>query len=527
MVRPTIRQTISNQIGSHVFPTVLALSLIAFATSSAAQTTKPVQSRTAMPVNVETQKPSKLTAPLQAPKKAVAVPPSFDELSFHLKFESYLNRERPPAGVPDYQQIGAHFRTESEGRVFNGTLELGGSFATAVENYSNVYAPEAYLELRTSDFAEAELNGELRARVSVGRRLEVWSQLDRHWDLGLWEPLNRFDALRPIDQGLTGAFIEAGTGDFKLVAFASPIYVPEQGGNFSLQNGRFKSASPWFIEPTDRLILFSESTQVQYDILTPSTGSIISHTSGGVLLRYGNQQDGFYAQASYMFKPRNQLSTPFEGSLNLTDTSSFAYVQVKPQVNYHQLAGAELGYSSLTQDGDRAFGIGISALMDVPTNEFPGLNLTYQELDPMMFLSPKVSFGFDVGITDIEFAVSYLQATGGGVKMNGPFANEKAVFGSRVPFKEALALDGRMAVGKGRRSTFTLGGRWLEELSEDGSMLQADASLDFSMNGQTQDWRVSIMGDVLGSRLPANENRGYVSRYRGNDRWISQISFIF
>jgi hypothetical protein len=465
--------------------------------------------------------------PIKVSAKSPNQTPAFDELSFNLRFESYLNREKPPAGVPDYQQIGAHFRTESEGRVFNGTLEIGGSFATAVENYSNIYVPEAFLELQTADYTEAELNGDLRARVSVGRRLEAWSQLDRHWDLGLWEPLNRFDALRPIDQGLTGAFIEAGTGDFKLVAFASAIYVPEQGGNFSLQNGRFKSASPWFTEPTDRLILFSETTQVQYDILTPSTGSVISHSSGGVLLRYGTLQDGFYTQASYMFKPRNQLSTPFEGSLNLTDTSSFAFVQVNPQVIYHQLAGAELGYNSPSQDGDRAFGFGVSALADVPNNEFAGPNLTYQELDPMLFLSPKVSVGFDIGRTDFEFAVSYLQATGGGFTMKGPFASEKAIFGSRVPFKEALAVDGRMAVGKGRRSTFTLGARWLEELSENGSMLQADASLDFSMNGQSQDWRLSLMGDVLGSRLPSNENQGYVSRYRGNDRWISQIRFIF
>lgn len=471
------------------------------------------------PEAVNAAKRSKLVGPSEAS--------GIDELSFKIRFESYLNREKPPAGIPNYQEIGAHFRTESQGRTFDGTLELGGSFATGVENYSNVYVPEAFLALQTSDFAEAELNGDLHARISVGRRMEPWSQLDRHWNLGMWQPLNRFDALRPIEQGLTGAFLEAGTGDFKLIVFASPIYVPEQGANFSLQNGKFKSASPWFTEPTDRLILFSETTQVQYDIITPSTGSVISQSSGGVMLRYGNVRDGFYSQASYMFKPRNQLSTPFEGSLNLTDTSSFAFVQISPQVVFHQIAAADLGYNSLTADGDRAYGVGVSALVDLPSNSPAGTNLTYQELDPMLFVSPKVYVSFEVARADFELAASYLQATGGGFTMKGPFASDKAIFGSRVPFKEAVALDGRMAIGKGRRTTFMLGGRWLEELSENGSMLQADASLDFSMNGQTQDWRFSLMGDVLGSRLPANENQGYVSRYRGNDRWMSQIRFIF
>lgn len=452
---------------------------------------------------------------------------TLDELAFYMKFESYLNRERPPAGIPDYQLIGAHFRTESDGRYFEGTLELGGSFATSVENYSNVYVPEAFLELKTENFEDAEFNGDLHARVSVGRRLENWSSLDRHWDLGIWEPLNRFDALRPIDQGLTGAFVEGGTGDFKFVAFVSGIYIPEQGAAFSLQNGKLKSASPWFSEPTDRLILFSETTQVQYDILTPSTGSVISQTSGGVLLRYGSLTDGFYSQVSYAFKPRNQLSTPFEGSLNLTDTSSFAFVQIHPKVNYHQLLGGELGYNSVSQDGERALGAGLSVLTELPINEFPGANLTYQELDPMTFISPKLMVGFEALNSDFEFALSYLHVEGGGFTMKGPFASDKAIFGARVPFREALALDGRVMVGKGRRSTLTLGGRWLEELSENGSMLQADASLDFSVNGSTQDWRVSIMGDVLGSRLPSNENQGYVSRYRGHDRWMSQLRFVF
>lgn len=454
--------------------------------------------------------------------------PVVDELSFSMKFESFLNREQPPAGVPDYTQIGAHVRTESEGRIFKGTLDLGGSFATEVENYSNVYVPEAFLELQTEGFLKAEAAGNFRSRLSLGRRLEKWSLLDRNWDLGLWEPLNRFDALRPIDQGLTGAFIEAGTGKLKLVLFASPVYIPEQGGNFSLQNGKFHTSNPWFVEPTDRLILFSETTDVRYDMATPSTGSVISHASGGALMRYGNFDDGFYMQGSYAYKPRNQLATPFEGALNLTDTTAFASVQVKPQVIYHQLSAAEMGYSFNSDDRRRRASVGVSALLDVPMNVDPGPNLTFQDLDPLLLLSPRIATGFDLSrAMEAELAVSYLSSTGGGFAMRGPFASDRAVFGPRVPFREAVAVDGRVTVGKGRRSTFSMGGRWLEELAESGSLLSADASLDFSLNGQTQDWRLSVMGDVLGSRLPPNENIGYVSRYRGNDRWMSQLRFIF
>lgn len=526
MTRKTELTEISPRMAVALLAGVLGISgLLGWSSSALAQSTgskRPIV--TPVP---DTAAPSATSETKLSRKPKVKVK-SVDELAFALKFESFLNRERPPAGIPDYTQIGAHFRTESEGRVFKGVLELGGSFATAIENYSNVYVPEAYLDLQTSDFKEATEAGTGRARLSLGRRLEVWSVLDRTWDLGLWEPLNRFDALRPIDQGLTGAFVEAGTGPMKVVIYASPVFVPEQGGSFTLQNGKFRTSSPWFVEPTDRLILFSETTQVQYDVHTPSVGSVISHASAGALVRYGDFDSGFFAQASFAVKPRNQIATPFEGSLNLTDTMSYAAVQIEPQVIYHQIAGAELGYAVLKANGKRGVSMGVSVLMDMPMNEKAGDNLTYQDLDPLLLVSPTVGAGFELSNTsDLEVSLSYLSSSGGGFTMRGPFASDKAVFGSRVPYREAIALDGRMTIGQGRSMTLTTGGRWLEEIHENGSLLSVDASLDFSVNGQTQDWRVSLMGDVLGSRLPPNENIGYVSRYRGNDRWMSQVRFVF
>lgn len=450
-------------------------------------------------------------------------------LAFTYTLESYLNRETPPAGVPDYGQLGAEFKTRSQGRFFEGMLHLGGSFATAIENYSNIYVPEAYLMVQSENFAEAEVDGDTRARLSLGRRLEDWSRLDRHWDLGLWEPLNRFDALRPIDQGMTGGFIEGGIGDLKLIVFASGIYVPEQNGGFTLRNGRIKSSSPWFTEPTDRLALFPTSTtEIHYDIRTPSTGSVISHASAAGLLRYGNFDEGLYVQTSYAFKPRNQLATPFEGFLDLTETTNYASVGIEPKVVYHQLVGGELGYHAKFGEHGSRLGFGVSALYDQPDNQDPGPNLTYQVLDPLLLLSSTLDGEFYLGsAVDFGFGVSYLHSEGGGATMRGPFASDKPVFGPRVPYREAVAVDMKVTFGSGRRSSFSLGTRWLEELSESGSLLMGDINYDFSMNGVTQDWRVSVLADLLGSQLPANDNRGYISRYRGNDRWIGQLRFIF
>lgn len=443
--------------------------------------------------------------------------PFLDALSFNIRQESFLNREKPPAGVPDYTRIGAHFKTEGVGRIFRGRLELGGSFATSVENDSNLYVPEAFLEWRTAKWYESELDGEPRVRVNVGRRLEMWSQLDRNFDLGLWEPLNRYDAIRPVDQGLTGLFLEGAYGQSRLIFFISNIYIPEQGGGFRLQNGRFQSTSPWFTEPTDRLILFSESTQVQYDIRTPSIGSVINHPSGGMIARYGDAADGFFAQASYAFKPRNQLATPFEGSLNLTDTTSFAQVNIEPVVVYHQLMGGELAYRR------PQWGVAVSALVDAPLARTYGPDLTYPEMQPQTFVSPSVEARLPfAGSSELQVQLSYLDSFGGGQSLKGPFATDKAVFGPRTPWKKAAMLDARTVVGRGRRTEWSLGGRWLEELSENGSLLMAEASVDFAKL-----WQFALMVDVLGTRLPPNENVGTISRFRGNDRVMSELRFVF
>lgn len=501
--------------GSRVLLAGLVLSAVSGSPAAAAPVSKATVPALA-PAAPEATEKAKASS-LSSSKKAV------DELAFEVRQESFLNREKPPAGVPDYTQIGAHFRTETEGRTFRGTLELGGSFSTSVENYTNIYVPEAFLDWRTGSWEEGEITGDLRARVSVGRRLETWSLLDRSWDLGLWEPLNRFDALRPIDQGLTGFFVDAGSGNTKITLFLSSLYIPEQGASFTLQNGRIQSSNPWFVEPSDRLILFQESTSIQYDIQTPSVGSVINQASGGLLVRYGELEKGAYAQASYIFKPRNQLAIPFEAALDLTDTASFASVSVHPEVVYHQLIGFESGYSGET------FTAGLSGLGDFPINRESGPTFTYQELDPLMLLSPHLDGHFDLGAaSDLSLGVSYLASTGGGATTRGRFASEKGVFGPRTPWAQAVAVDGRVVVGRGRRTTWSFGGRWLEELSERGSLLMADAGCDFALKGATtQDWRVSLAADVLGSRKASNENQGYLSQYRGNDRIMSQLRFIF
>ncbi|MEK7356913.1 MAG: hypothetical protein AAB250_10715, partial [Bdellovibrionota bacterium] len=180
------------------------------------------------------------TAKLPAAPEAatISVPQSsfrgesyFDELTFTFGQENYLSRDAIKSGTSSYTQIQSHLRARTESRPLSGTLDIGGSFATDVENYSNISVPEAFLNWEQEDVEVT------RARIVIGRKLENWSSLDSDWDLGLIQPLNKFDGLRSEEQGLTGAFVGWGRGGFDLVGRGGVLGEAAQGVPHQLLEG--------------------------------------------------------------------------------------------------------------------------------------------------------------------------------------------------------------------------------------------------------------------------------------------------
>lgn len=447
-----------------------------------------------------------------------------DTLKLMLFSENYLNRQSPPAGVADYTQVGGHLRSQTQGQSAFAVIDVGGSFATGVENYNNLYVPEAFFAFSTPNWDFLEKKGMSRLRFSVGRKLENWSSIDRNWDLGQWEPLNRFDALRPVDQGLTGLFFEVARGRTSAVLFGSAVYIPEQGAPFELNNGNFQSASPWFSPLPTQLRLGSSLRPVRYELETPAVGSVIRQTTIGGLIRHGNPNEGFWIQGSYMYKPRNQIATPFRADLSLTETTNFARVQVEPTVLYHQLAAFESFYRG------SGFSLGLSGLADIPIDQQFDSELTYQAMQPLVFVSPSVEFrGQMFGRAKWSLGASYLGSFGEPDQSIGPNAlGDDTVFSSRTPFREAIALDGKIAQPINPRLNGSFGLRAIEELSEQGSILMVDLGFEYSSRrGGAKDWRFSLMADILGTELDVTEKRGYASRFRQNDRVITQLQYVF
>jgi hypothetical protein len=450
------------------------------------------------------------------PAKRVA-----DELSVNAGRDSFLDHQAPPAGISDYDYISVRLKTHSEGTWVTGYLEFNGSFATDVENYTNLEIPEGYLHWENAfsgaKFLSKSEIGPSAVRFSVGRKREMWSEVDSDWTLGLWQPLNRFDYLRPTEQGLTGAFLSLKSGDVEVLAFGSTLYIPEQSGPFELQNGTFSSRNPWFRQPADGMILFGKRTDVKYSMDIPTSGSVIDHGSGGFLVRKGAIDQGVYTQASFMRKPRNNLSLPFEGTMHLTNDSNYANVTVFPRVTYHDLIGFDSGYHF------SHLAVSLSVLHEIVESENLPPTLNQEKLSPITFISPKVEMRALANYYwGPKLTLSLLNSIGGDTTSEGSFAGGKGVFAPRAIYRQALGLSSESLLLRMGRFRLQHGMRWIEELSEGGTILMTDFRMFFG-----DSWRVLLSADLLGSRQAIDQTQGFISHFRDNDRISGQLTYAF
>jgi len=90
--------------------------------------------------------------------------------------------------------------------------------------------------------------------------------------------------------------------------FTSPLFLPDQGPNYQLNNGQFTSSNRWFMEPQSRVAMFGGSRQapLYFEIDQPSEEQIIMNSSFGLGVSYQSSSPFWFA-ANYAYKPQNQI----------------------------------------------------------------------------------------------------------------------------------------------------------------------------------------------------------------------------
>ncbi|MCM2279176.1 MAG: hypothetical protein NDJ89_13955 [Oligoflexia bacterium] len=416
--------------------------------------------------------------------------------------------------------LTAHWHGSGQGRVVDW-----GARATAVLQFGGSAKIAPYFEA-----AEAYLSSSRKlapVTLGIGRKLEEWNQLDEYWRLGIWQPRFRWDYIRPETVGLTGGYLTLELPGVRVVGFATPVFIPERGVDIAIANGSMSSASPWFIPPPSQMLVLDRPTPVAYSLEIPPIQEIVFRPSAGVLARVGaanSRQEGAWASAGLSWKPMNQLLLAYDGFLQHSSSGpQVVRAMIYPRVGYHRVISAEAGYNSPSVRG------WVSTLYDRPDRDITPGELTRQEVSPAFAFAPTLDFMMPgLGKVDSRMELGYLQVKGGSAPDTGRFAKGNGtVFDGRYPFTQAVVfgMRSRFAMLGGFGERVSASTRLLRDLAHPGSIYSMEISVR-----PAPAWNVQLAADILGSDMPQDPSvagSDYIGRYRGNDRFYGEISYVF
>ena len=173
-----------------------------------------------------------------------------------------------------------------------------------------------------------------RWRMNVGFRDVLWSEADRYWDYGLWQPRFLLDAFRPVQMGIPGIYLDY-EGQGSLIFLISYFYLPDIIIYPQINNKTLFSKNPFFVNSldffkwnVDEIKLF----QIK-NFLKPVIAFQIKHS-----VKISN------VSFSYAYKPVNQIqySGLFKGpNLSIETKEDFAVQDFRYSLVPHHIATFE------------------------------------------------------------------------------------------------------------------------------------------------------------------------------------------
>lgn len=265
------------------------------------------------------------------------------------------------------------------------------------------------------------------SKLYFGRKLNNWSQLDSEWNIGFFNPQFRWNAVAPENQGLSGIFWEKKESMWSLSLFASPVYIPDQGPGYELKDGKFENSNPWFQNPPQN-IDFNNGVilPIDYDVKRPETSDVVFQTSYGAQLQLG-QREGFFANASAVHKPANQLALGYK----VVGVVDRARVTVVPKVYKENDFAADIGYRN-------GWGSAvISGLYTQPKSPSFEAGFNAPKFEDSFSFGPQLN----LDLKSFKLGFSLLETSGGNIEEIGPDAStDRQPLSQRFLFRQAYQL---------------------------------------------------------------------------------------
>ena len=431
--------------------------------------------------------------------------------AFLMRFQSEKYRNINATGRDRssfYPSVSARMAVSQDWKIFSLTGEIEG-FITATQTKNRfVNVPEFYIG--SGDRFQS-------VKIAAGRKKVEWSKLDDSWRLGMWQPRFRWDYFDPEMVGLTGLFSTVDVGKWQFTAYASPLFVPEQGATFDEDNGTITSTHPFFSPPPKSLPVFEEETDLRYSIVIPSIGDVILNPGGSLQAKYENQ--GFTTKFGYGYLPINQILVGYEAYQYLP--KNHVQVKIHPRVVYHHIASLD----SAIKKGNWEFSL--SSLLEVPNDINKPQNLTVQNAATGFLVSPTLQYKRGDGAIQRSAKLSFLQTVGGIKNDSGLLAQgQQQIMESRYPYRTAISLSSQHPLFTSGNQFLSLHGKVIYDFTVRGSIYSAELHYGFQKS-----WDVSFGFDLIGAgKMKAPQEGGgadFFGYYRANDRIRGGIAYVF
>lgn len=365
-------------------------------------------------------------------------------------------------------------------------------------------------------------------QLTAGRRRYPWSEVDDHWNLGLWQPRLRWDYLRQEQLGLTGFFADlefdhGGDTSVRLIALATPFLIPELGnGTTEPVDGKFTTPNNrWQSTPSATAIYQGERTPLYYAVAPYKISDIVLNPGAAVRLSIEQRREGPYVGTAYAYKPMNQIQLGYDGNLSLyKQTGIDVPIKLNPYVYYHHLMGVDGGYR------DRSFRAWSSILFESPDRPSIPDSVTYQSSREAFVLSGGIDKEFfGEGLDALRVGGSYLRVIAGNDQDRGPLAKSGVTnFENRYPFAGAFSVSASSPFPGFRGRTLSISSGLIYDHVTTAAIL--NVQLRSSPIGRLS---LVIGADVLGNDAPITDTStsNWTLKYRNNDRVYGGIHYVF
>lgn len=254
----------------------------------------------------------------------------------------------------------------------------------------------------------------------VGRRKEMWSNLDDIWNLGLYQPLFRWNPILPESQGLTGIFLqfhqEQSALNWGVVLFGSNIFIPNQEASFEVDNGKFVASNPYFGKRPTQARISGQTDDINYEIEKPNLEKVVFNRSFAGKAYLGKATGtGFLLQTGFAHKPANELALGIDA---FATPNNSVQVNVLPNTVFHTLVSADMQYTW------KNLMVGLAGVKENREDSQFDPEWTYTNYQSATLVSPYVK----VRLRGFEVVTSYLDISGGEKSPKGNLANESKDF---------------------------------------------------------------------------------------------------